>query len=163
MIHQNDKLLPMKRMRSLTLLLFIFPFIGCSMGNDRVHWIPLMQGLTIQRESARPILFYFYSTHCMYCKLMEMNTFSDPGVAEKINTGFIPVKLDIEGKAGGEMPSGSALAAAFHISAVPALVVVNAAHRRLDWRVGFQGVRDTISFLVGTKKNKLSAKEVPGE
>ncbi len=127
--------------------LLLVGMIGCSGGKDLVRWISLEKGLSVQQESGRPILFYFYSKNCVYCKLMRLNTFSDPDVAEKINSAFVPVKLDIEEKREGGIPSGSKLASAFGIRAVPALVAVNAAHRTLDSRMGFLTVRKTLAFV----------------
>jgi len=137
----------MKRMHGLLTAFLLIGMIGCGGGKNLVHWVSLEKGLSMQQDSGRPILFYFYSKDCMYCKLMNMNTFSDPVVAEKINSGWIPVKLDIEEKQKGDMPSGSKLASAFGIRAVPALVAVNRAHRTLGSRVGFLTVRKTFAFL----------------
>jgi len=144
---QNDKLLPMRRMRGLLMILMLTAIAGCSGSRDLVHWTSLERALSLQKQSNQPILFYFFSKSCVYCKLMQLNTFSDPEVAKQINSVFIPVKLDIEEKHNGEMPSGSKLASAFHIRGVPALVAVNSAHRTLDRRMGFLTVRNTLVFI----------------
>jgi thioredoxin-related protein len=149
---ENGKLLSMKRMSSLVMIVALMAIAGCSGSRDLVRWIPLERALSLQKQSNQPILFYFFSKSCVYCKLMRLNTFSDPQVAKQINSVFIPVKMDIEEKREGEMPSGSKLASAFHIRGVPAFVAVNSDHRTLGRRAGFLTVRNFLSFI-----SKISA------
>ncbi len=137
----------MKWMRGLLMVLILIAISGCSGSKGLVRWVSLENALSLQKQVEQPILFYFYSQNCVYCKLMQLNTFSDPDVAKQINSLFIPVKLDIEENRDGEMPSGRKLASAFRIRGVPALVVVDAAHRTLDSRTGFLTVRKTIAFI----------------
>lgn len=144
----------MKWMRGLLVVLFFVAASGCSDTKDLVRWVSLEKALLLQQKQKQPILFYFYSKSCMYCKLMRMNTFSDPDVAKEINSAFVPVKLDIEENRDGEIPSGSKLASAFYIRGVPALVAVDADHRTLDSKMGFLTVHNTLSFIAEIAKSK---------
>jgi len=148
------------------MIVVLMAIAGCSGSRDLVRWIPLKRALSLQKQSNQPILFYFFSKSCVYCKLMQLNTFSDPEVAKQINSVFIPVKLDIEEKREGEMPSGSKLASAFHIRGVPTLVAVNSTHRTLGRRTGFFTVRNTLAFIskiAKSEKKSLMLNGVAGE
>ena len=144
----------MKRMSGLVMIVALMAITGCSGRKDLVHWTSRERALSLQKQSNQPILFYFFSRTCVYCKLMQLNTFSDPELAKQINSVFIPVKMDIEEKREGEMPSGSKLASAFHIRGVPALVAVNSAHRTLESRTGFLTVRNALAFISKIAKSE---------
>lgn len=95
-------------LRFIFAVLFCLSFLpGCS-GNQYIEHIPaqpakqqtinwhehLNTALVISTASEKPALLYFYLEDCPACKLMEMETLSDPEVAHFINDNFIPIKIN---------------------------------------------------------------------
>ena len=54
------------------------------------------RALTVARELGRPVLIYFQSPNCGYCRKMERDSWSDPTVTRSVMEGFVPLKIDGE-------------------------------------------------------------------
>ena len=121
----------------LTLLLLT----SCS-NIEKIKWRDFSKALLEQEESEKPIMFFFYSTSCMYCKMMEKSTLNNREISEIINKNFIPIKLNIDNKLplGKDLPSPSNLAATFRVRGVPAIFFVNKEHKIIKTVTGFQPV-----------------------
>jgi len=52
------------------------------------------EGLKVAKEKQLPVIFYFYSEHCPYCKQMEEFVFSDEKVS-RIMDRFVVISLDL--------------------------------------------------------------------
>jgi hypothetical protein len=64
---------------------------------DPVHWQPWNAAtLEAARGSGRPLFISVGYFSCHWCHVMRRESFSDAGVAEVLNTRFIPVKVDRE-------------------------------------------------------------------
>lgn len=65
--------------------------------DDPVRWRTWDPALLEQaREERRPLLISTGYYSCYYCHLMQEESFRDEGIAERLNTNFIPVKVDRE-------------------------------------------------------------------
>jgi thioredoxin-related protein len=51
------------------------------------------------RQEQRPLLVFLTTSGCRYCTLMQTTTFTDPGVAELIERGFVPAAVDAKNAA----------------------------------------------------------------
>ncbi len=127
--------------RKIALAFLILTLVSCS-NENRVKWHKFSSALLEQEESEKPIMFFFYSTSCVYCKLMEKSTLNNKEIAAIINKEFIPVKLNVDNKLpiAKDLPSPSQLAATFRVRGVPAIFFVNKEHRVIKKVVGFQPV-----------------------
>ncbi len=127
--------------RKIALAFLILTLVSCSNVN-RIKWHNFSNALLEQEESEKPIMFFFYSTSCVYCKLMEKSTLNNKEIASIINKEFIPVKLNVDNKLpiAKDLPSPSQLAATFRVRGVPAIFFVNKEHRVIKRVVGFQPV-----------------------
>lgn len=64
-------------------------------GRQSVQWLAWgTESLELARVLDRPILLCIGAGWCHSCKSMDRDTYSDPAVAELINAGFIPVRVD---------------------------------------------------------------------
>lgn len=63
-----------------------------------VKWLTLKEAQEKNKEVPRPILIDIYTDWCGWCKHMIRTTYSNPGLANYINTNFYPVQFDAETK-----------------------------------------------------------------
>lgn len=56
----------------------------------------ITEAQTAQKQLPKKILIDFFADWCGPCKLMDSKTYSNPIIAELINTQFYPVKFDAE-------------------------------------------------------------------
>ena len=81
-------------------------------------------------ETGLPILIKFSAKWCGPCKLMKAETFTDPRLAEMINTCFIPVEVDTD--------QNEQLARQLRIESVPTTMVISPQGDIVERREGFQ-------------------------
>lgn len=72
------------------------------------------------RAQNKYILVDAYTDWCGWCKVMDKKTFTDPAVADKINTSFYPVKLEMEKEADGRK-----LSMKYHVNSFPTFLFFN--------------------------------------
>ena len=65
---------------------------------DPVQWKTWNEAIEIANEKELPIFVFVHAEWCHLCKRMDTQVFTDSKVAERINTSYVPVKLDAEYK-----------------------------------------------------------------
>jgi thioredoxin-related protein len=81
--------------------IFLVSFISLSKAqneNGLVNWLTLKEAQEKNKEVKRPFLVDIYTDWCGWCKHMMKTTYSNPGLANYINTNFYPVKFNAETK-----------------------------------------------------------------
>ncbi len=63
-----------------------------------VKWYTIEEAQALNAKAPRKIFMDMYTDWCGWCKTMDKNTFSQPDVAEYLNTYFYPVKFNAEGR-----------------------------------------------------------------
>ncbi len=72
--------------------------LSSATSQEKVKWYSIEEAVQLASENPRVLVIDVYTDWCGWCKRMDATTFSDPAVAELMNTHFYPVKLDAEGK-----------------------------------------------------------------
>lgn len=67
-------------------------------GKSEVKWYAIEEAEKLFNLSPRPIFIDTYTDWCGWCKKMDIETFTNPVIAELLNTKFYPVKFDAEAK-----------------------------------------------------------------
>src|SRR3954468_9579740 len=84
---------------------------------EAVHWHnDLESAKAVAKETGRLVLVHFWTPSCGPCKALEQNVFNQPGVANALETQFVPVKLNAD--------ENTATATWFGINRVPMDVII---------------------------------------
>jgi len=63
---------------------------------QEVKWEKIQDGLKNAASLKKPVLIFFYTEWCIYCKKMDSEVFSDPETSEYINENFISMRVNPE-------------------------------------------------------------------
>jgi len=86
-------------MKNLILvLLLIAPAMLLSGQAEGVKWYSIEEAAALAKTTPRPIFVDTYTDWCGWCKKLDKDTFSNPVIAEILNTKYYAVKFDAEGK-----------------------------------------------------------------
>lgn len=102
----------------------------------------------------KPVMVYFTTSWCGWCKIMEQQTFSKPTVIKQAQA-YIPLKLDAE-------KEGKTLAAKYKVNAYPHFIFVNPDGTTKGSVLGFQDETGFVEkvkviFLPKSEREKLTA------
>ena len=92
-------------------------------------------------ESGKPIVLYFTATWCVPCRIMKRQVWADEQVRKKVNSGFIPVAIDIGS------PENTDLMTAYKVSGAPVTIVCDSQGNALNWRAGGTTKADFLKLL----------------
>lgn len=114
----------------LCLFLCCFPLITQASSNIRAQVNFVSGSLSdIQRRAAsedKPYFIHFTAEWCMPCQWMEKNTYTDPELANYVNTNYIPYKVDIDDSQGFNYKEQ------FKILLLPSVLIFSASGDQLD-------------------------------
>ncbi|MBN1531182.1 MAG: thioredoxin fold domain-containing protein [Spirochaetes bacterium] len=58
---------------------------------------PFKEGMDLARKTGRPVVLYFFTTWCGYCRAMDKMVFYDGQVIEELRDRFVYIRIDTEG------------------------------------------------------------------
>jgi thiol:disulfide interchange protein len=94
---------------------------GSPAPNDGIPWrTDFTAALAEAKQSGKPVLLDFSASWCPPCQVMKQDVWPQPEVHQTVTANYIPVLIDIDA-AGNQ-----AVAARYEISAIPAILIVNA-------------------------------------
>ena len=131
-------------MRKIYLLLVVFMLSMMGMVNavnaGEVKWQSYSSNVFDQaKKQHKLVLLYGMSPWCHWCQKMDSNTWSDSGVAQLVNSHFIPVSVDVNDNA--------ALAKSYGMKGTPTLVILNSNRQVVKTLYGFSEPYDLVNNL----------------
>ncbi len=111
---------------------------------DLVGWRGSYDSAVVEaREADKPLLVVFGADWCGPCEQMKAHVFSDKQVADTIEAGFVPLRVDLTENGG---PNDS-LARRYGVSGIPALYVLDAEGTPVSRSVGYLSKADLLAWL----------------
>lgn len=83
-------------MKKLLLILTFFLSFSASAQKPEIQWMEFEELDDSLRVETRPVLIYFYTDWCAYCKKMERHAFKDDRIIREINERYYAVKMNAE-------------------------------------------------------------------
>lgn len=84
-------------------------------GNS-VRWYSYNEAQAIAKKQGKPMLIFFYTDWCIYCKKMDKEVFSDREVISYMNSNYTSVRVNPETDRGRMMIMGRETSAAYLMS-----------------------------------------------
>lgn len=86
-------------MKKLVLIILLAaPAVLLSAQTAPVKWYSIEEAVKLAKTNPKPIFVDTYTDWCGWCKKLDSDTFSDPVIADILNTKYYAVKFDAEGK-----------------------------------------------------------------
>lgn len=88
-------------MHTLSFLLLLAPLCGHAqtapeVENSPVHWLTMEKLQDTLKVAPRPVMVDLYTQWCGPCKKLAAETFTDPGIADYLNSHFYTVRFDAQ-------------------------------------------------------------------
>jgi thioredoxin-related protein len=109
--------------------------------SERLAWSEFGSGLEKAGAEGKPMVVFFFTTWCGYCKKMDRETWKDPAVIDEMSRNFIASRVDVE--------RSEQLAVPFGIETYPTIVMLDGGGREISRAVGYRTPRELLRWLDG--------------
>lgn len=116
---------------------------GANAGGEAIHFadISLADALSESRETHKPVFLNAYASWCGYCKKMQRNVYTDPGVKAYMEEHFINLSIDMEK---GEGPE---LARKYGVAVYPTFLILDEDGSLIKSNGGYLTVNEFLIFV----------------
>ena len=84
-------------MKRFVIYILLLTFAVNAAGQDKIKWHSIEEAIQLASTDPRVLVIDVYTDWCGWCKKMDQDTFTNPVIAEILNTKFYPVKFNAEG------------------------------------------------------------------
>lgn len=111
MLYNGDR--KMQKKIKYTITMFLILLISCfsckenssdsvsaKNENAAVRWEKMSAGIQNTGSVKKPVLMFFYTEWCIYCKKMDSEVFSDPEISQYLNENFVSMRVNPEKESG---------------------------------------------------------------
>lgn len=127
-------------------------FAQTAPSQDSIHWVGMDTGFAIAKEAGKPVFLWFYGSWCPHCKGMREKVFVDTAVIAKLNTYFVPIRIETASKRrityqGVSMTESEFATNKFNSRKVPSTWFVEPNGCRILHLIGYRPVSDLVKNL----------------
>lgn len=120
--------------------------------SETLKWLSYDQALTKSKIENIPILVYFYSDNCGWCRKLEEETFNNPEVAETMNKKFAIAKINSNSSKAiimkdKEISEKQLSQEVYKVNANPTIWFLNSKEERIAPLPGYAPAEDFINVL----------------
>ena len=106
--------------------LFILPASQSLLADELVFLKDDLRGALDRAQREGKLIFLdFWADYCSPCQLMEKYTFTDPSVIGRMNTAYVPVKVDIKSFDGYDLKTQ------YKVTQLPTLIILDSKGRQV--------------------------------
>jgi len=89
----------LKQRSKISVIIVILTLWGLQVGaqsTSKVNWITFEELADSLRAKPKKVFIDFYTDWCAYCRKMDKQVFTNPKIAQKLNTDYYAVRMDAE-------------------------------------------------------------------
>ncbi|MFA6470934.1 MAG: thioredoxin fold domain-containing protein [Candidatus Latescibacterota bacterium] len=121
--------------------------------------------IAIAKKEKKPVFIDFYTEWCGWCKKMDKETYTDPGIQKQIKDGWVAMKIDAEntsqkGTFDGKSMTYSEIGRYFKVSGYPSFLFIDKDGKPVTVVPGYFQKKD-FSLVLKYFKEELYTKKVP--
>ncbi len=107
---------------------------------SNLNWhTDLNSAISEAKNTNKPVFVDFYADWCSYCRKLDVNTFSDPRVQDKLKSSYILAKIDVD--------KNSQIATQYKVYGLPTMMILNPDGSEIKRNEGYLGPDELLSKL----------------
>jgi thioredoxin-related protein len=62
--------------------------------NEKIAWLDYNKAMLEAKRQNKPVILFFYTSHCRYCEMLKQNGFNQPDIACYVNQNLIAISVN---------------------------------------------------------------------